>query len=210
MSGTVQRLHDRWVGFVQGPDCVVVPPGAAALDVGCGRNKLSSAIGIDKNPETDADVVHDLDRLPYPFDDDSFDVIVARHVLEHLEAPLDVLGELHRVGRQGGEIHIVTPHFSSPTSWTDPTHRHHFSSRSFDYLVAGTVFDFYSERRFVVDDRAVTLGLVQIGRGRVFPMFRVLGIESLVNRYLDVFERWWAFALPLGQKDLHVRLRIVK
>jgi len=52
---------------------------------------------------------------------------------------------------------------------------------------------------------------VRVGRrGRVVPVLRLVGVERAVNRYLDVFERWWAFALPLGQKDLYLRLRIVK
>ena len=205
-----KTLRDRWVRFVEGPQRVDVAAEAAILDVGCGRNKIPNATGLDKNAATDADVLHDLDSLPYPFPDDSFDTVVVRHVLEHVEAPLDVLAELHRIGRAEARIHIVTPHFSSPTSWTDPTHRHHFSSRSFDYLVAGTPFDFYGDRRFVVEERALTLGHVQIGGGRVLPLFRLLGMEHVVNRYLDVFERWWAFALPLGQKDLYLRLRVVK
>ena len=30
------------------------------LDVGCGQNKYPGAIGIDSNPRTSADVIHDL------------------------------------------------------------------------------------------------------------------------------------------------------
>ena len=203
-------LRKRWREFVEGPNQVSAPDGAAVLDVGCGRFKYPGAIGIDRLESTDADVQHDLDLLPYPFEDGSFDTVIARHVLEHLEAPLEVLTELHRITRSGGIVTVITPHFSSPTSWTDPTHRHHFSSRSFDYLVAGTNWDFYSAARFDVLDRSLTLGMIRGPRGRVVPIFRLLGVEAAVNRYLDVFERWWAFALPLGPKDLVLRLRVVK
>jgi hypothetical protein len=40
---------------------------ARTLDVGCGINKYSGAIGIDRNPRSRADVLCDLDRFPYPF-----------------------------------------------------------------------------------------------------------------------------------------------
>lgn len=180
------------------------------LDVGCGRLKHPGAVGIDRLSTTDADVIHDLDTIPYPFEDDAFDVVLARHVLEHLESPLDVLAELHRITRPAGTVVVITPHFSSATSWADPTHRHHFSSRSFDYLVGGTQWDFYSEARYTVVDRRLALGMVRGPRGRVVPLFRLLGVEKLVNRFLDVFERWWAFALPLGPKDLVLRLRVEK
>ncbi len=43
------------------------------LDVGCGRNKYPGAIGIDRNRDTAADVICDLDRVPYPFREGRFD-----------------------------------------------------------------------------------------------------------------------------------------
>jgi SAM-dependent methyltransferase len=203
-------VHGRWCRFVSDRNRIETMPSAAVLDVGCGRLKHPGAIGIDKSANADADIVHDLDVTPYPLDTGAFDVVIARHVLEHLERPLEVLGELHRVTRAGGVVHVITPHFSSPTSWTDPTHRHHFASRSFDYLVEGTPWDFYSSARFVVEDRHLSLGLIRAPNGKVVPLFRMLGVERLVNNHLDGFERWWAFSLPLGARDLHLRLRVVK
>jgi len=44
------------------------------LDVGCGTNKHPGAIGLDYNPRTGADVIHDLNEVPYPFPDDEFDL----------------------------------------------------------------------------------------------------------------------------------------
>jgi SAM-dependent methyltransferase len=145
-----ETLRMRWRTYVQGQARIEVRAGENALDLGCARQKHPLATEIDVNPNTDADVIHDLDLLPYPFADDTFDLVIAHHMLEHLERLLDVLAELHRICRSGARVDIVTPHFSSPTSWADPTHRHHFSSRSFDYLVSGTQYDFYSSARFRV------------------------------------------------------------
>jgi len=50
------------------------------LDVGCGRNKHPAAIGIDRNRDTNADVICDLDRVPYPFREGAFDQIRLVHV----------------------------------------------------------------------------------------------------------------------------------
>jgi hypothetical protein len=107
-------------------------------------------------------------------------------------------------------IHVVTPHFSSSTSWSDPTHRHHFTSSSFDYLTDASQWNFYSDVRFVVEERRLTLGLVRLPQGKVLPLPKLLGVEWLVNRGVEAFERWWAFALPLGPRDLHLRLRVTK
>ncbi|HVE68535.1 MAG TPA: class I SAM-dependent methyltransferase [Solirubrobacteraceae bacterium] len=205
-----ETARERWRTFVESRHTTFADPGAKVLDVGCGRSKFPGAVGMDRLENTDADVIHELDVLPYPLDDNSFDLVIARHVLEHVAAPLDVLAELHRVTRAGGEVSIISPHFASVTSWTDPTHRHHFSSRSFDYLLSDTEWNFYSNVRFELLDRRITLGMVQGPGGRVFPLLRLLGVEALVNRFIDVFERWWAFALPLGPKDLVIRLRVVK
>jgi len=45
------------------------------LDLGCGNKKIQGAIGIDINPLSDADVIHDLNVLPYPFNDSRVEII---------------------------------------------------------------------------------------------------------------------------------------
>ena len=35
---------------------------AGVLDVGCSRNKVSGAIGIDIDPKSQADIIHDLNQ----------------------------------------------------------------------------------------------------------------------------------------------------
>ena len=46
------------------------------LDVGCGKSKYPGSIGIDISEKTDADVIHDLNKIPYPFEDNTFDYII--------------------------------------------------------------------------------------------------------------------------------------
>jgi len=74
-----------------------VPPptprtGRKILDVGCGQNKYPGAIGIDSNPRTQADVIHDLGQSPYPFPDNEFDEVICRHVIDLLDAVAVRLG----------------------------------------------------------------------------------------------------------------------
>ena len=71
------------------------------LDVGCGANKYEGAIGLDNNPRTAADVIHDLGEIPYPFPDDEFDLIVSSHVVEHVPDVMAFVGELHRIAKPG-------------------------------------------------------------------------------------------------------------
>ncbi len=102
-------------------------PAQKILDVGCGQNKYPGAIGIDSNPRADADVIHDLGVLPYPFADSEFDRIICRHVIEHVPDVMSFVSELHRITKPGGVIKIVTPHYSNPDWPTDPTHRTYVS-----------------------------------------------------------------------------------
>ncbi|PIE29839.1 SAM-dependent methyltransferase, partial [candidate division KSB3 bacterium] len=96
------------------------------LDIGCGRKKVSGAVGVDLNPRTDADVIHDLNVFPYPFQDGEFDEVYCDSILEHLENFFQVMEELHRVTVAGGIIRVKVPHYTSFDAYTDPTHRHFF------------------------------------------------------------------------------------
>lgn len=150
---------------------------AKILDVGCGWNKTAGAIGIDVNPKAHADVIHDLGSIPYPFPDDEFDDIICRHVAEHVPDVMAFVAELHRITRPGGKILIVTPHYSNPDWATDPTHRNHFNSYSFNCFVEDRqLFPFYTEVRLKPIRTYVSLANV----------WRVIGLELLVN--LD--QRW--------------------
>ncbi len=80
------------------------------LDVGCGWEArflkavepyIASGVGIDfKAPDLETAKLKTIsatlnDKLP--FEDNSFDVVSLMAVLEHLEKPLDILKEIHRV-----------------------------------------------------------------------------------------------------------------
>ena len=122
-----------------------------ALELGCGTQKREGVVGVDINPRVEPDVLHDLDVLPYPFDDDEFDTIHCYDVLEHLSDVPAVMQELHRILCDRGTLHISGPFPSGSDYVTDPTHRRAFTSRSFDYFIEGTdLFDRYrySDARF--------------------------------------------------------------
>src|SRR5579863_3567563 len=104
------------------------------LDVGCGINKKPGAIGLDRNPSSRADVLADLDRFPYPFRDSAFDGLQAIHVIEHVSDVIRAMEEFHRIVRPGGEVLIVTPHYTDFSSFCDPTHRWHLNSFSLRYF----------------------------------------------------------------------------
>ena len=127
-----------------------LPQNAKALDYGCFGWKLITLShprndiehhGCDIKPPVYIPAnakFHAVDRTKrtIPIEDDTFDLVVASHVLEHVTDPLDLFCELVRVCKPGGKIYIETPSDRSlnikssnrPDShaffsfWDDPTH----------------------------------------------------------------------------------------
>jgi hypothetical protein len=95
------------------------------LNLGCGAFPKEGFLNVDWEASGTPDVRHDLNRFPYPFEDNRFTRIEADHLLEHLENPFAVMRELYRIARPGCRIRIRVPHFSRGF-----THAQH--SRGFD------------------------------------------------------------------------------
>ncbi len=104
------------------------------LDIGCGQAKTPGAVGIDILPAPGVDIVHDLNALPWPVEANRFETIICSHVIEHLHDIVRVMNEIHRVGKPGARVKIITPHFSNLNSWEDPTHTRHLARRSFNFF----------------------------------------------------------------------------
>ena len=55
-------------------------------------------------------LIWDLEKIPYPIADSSFDVVLLTEVFEHLrEYPARTLAEGHRILRPGGLLVLSTP-----------------------------------------------------------------------------------------------------
>jgi len=50
-----------------------------------------------------------FDITNLPVSDDSFDLIICYHVLEHIERDIEAMNELYRVLHQGGQMYVQTP-----------------------------------------------------------------------------------------------------
>ena len=178
------------------------------LDVGCGANKYEGAIGLDNNPRTAADVIHDLGDIPYPFADDEFDMIVSNHVVEHVPDVMAFISELHRITRPGGTIRLLTPHYTNPDWANDPTHRNHINSYTFNTFMAGRqVFDFYTDVQLKPVRTYVSL----------LSLWKALGVEFLVNldqtapslRFLRKFWEQYLSYIFRG-KEIRFEFEVVK
>ena len=155
------------------------------LDVGCGIKKFPGSIGIDRNTDTAADIIWDLDQFPWPVESETFDEARLIHVIEHVGDVIATMEELHRIVKPGGQIILETPHYTDFSSWCDPTHRWHLNSFSFRYFgVDNAGFGYYSRARL----REITVYV------KLLALWRYLGFEFLVN-HSRAFRKFWEFYL---------------
>jgi len=178
-------------------DIAALCVGKRVLDIGCGRNKLPGAEGIDFAANSVADVRHDLNVFPYPLSDSCYEVILLRNVIEHLQDIVRLMEEVHRVGKPGADVIITTPHFSSLYSYQDPTHIRHLALDSMDYFTEDTKHsNFYSNRRFRIIGKGLDFG-------RSFPFSLIArGIFALSARN---YEKHFAFIFPANSLWFHLR-----
>ncbi|PNX49589.1 MAG: hypothetical protein BV457_01165 [Thermoplasmata archaeon M9B1D] len=91
------------------------------LNLGCGKDIKPAWINVDKF-DYNQDIIFNLDTFPYPFDDNSFNVILMKDVIEHLKNPINCLKEIYRISKDRCILIIRTPHPKSPNMKKDITH----------------------------------------------------------------------------------------
>ena len=146
------------------------------LDIGCGNGALfpwiraSRVTGIDfaqaglRQTRTCQPAARLAcgDGSSLPFADNSFDVITAQHVIEHLPDAGTALAQWRRVLRPGGTLLVVTPNarFVDPSVFDDPTHRQLFDRRELNSLM---------QKSGLIVNRVCTIGIPSIRKYHAIP-----------------------------------------
>jgi len=153
-------------------------PRADKLNVGCGNDIKAGWINLDIAPLPGVDVVHDLIRFPWPFEDNQFSEILMINVLEHLPDTIRAMEELHRISQPGCKLTIRIPYYNSPDMFTDPTHRAFFNEHTFDFFDPETRHcrerPYYSTARFKIE--------------RIYFYLRIFGLYvKIKNKIINAF-----------------------
>lgn len=105
-----------------------------------GKEEWTDLVTLDIDPRAKPDVLHDLDVLPYPFEDDQFSEIHASEVLEHCGRQGDwrfFFGQFYefwRILKPGGVLCASCPSVTSRWAWGDPGHTRVIQPESLIFL----------------------------------------------------------------------------
>lgn len=131
MPASFQLLHS-WPSetyFKYGPSSTF--DGQKVLNFGCGRTiyKAPNVVNLDVHPDEGVNVVCTTNKLP--FEDETFDFIIANHVLEHVPNWFESFKEIARVLKPGGKLEVWVPPVSSDSAFTYRDHINYIGTASF-------------------------------------------------------------------------------
>lgn len=123
-----------------------IKPGQSLLDIGCGRGEFLDGFircgvkghGVDRSRAAEkycpaAELrTADLETDKLPYDDDFFDVVYSKSVIEHFYYPEKLVAEIYRVLKPGGLVITMCPdwEFNYRMYPEDYTHRTPFMRAS--------------------------------------------------------------------------------
>lgn len=95
------------------------------IDLGCGKSKQAGYVGVDKIAFDGVDIIVDLAKEKWPWEDGSVDQVYSSHFVEHLEANerAHFVNELYRVLKMKAQANIIVPHWASCRAYGDLTHK---------------------------------------------------------------------------------------
>jgi SAM-dependent methyltransferase len=104
-------------------------PKFIGLDLGCGPFKQEPIygmpfLGLDIDRHRGVDIVHDLQKFPWPIPSHSVQIVKASHVWEHIEPKyrFKFMDECWRICRPGGQLWLSAPHAGSHLEAAHPAH----------------------------------------------------------------------------------------
>ena len=148
------------------------------LDLGCGRDKLHPTFtGMDKENLPGVDIVHDIEVMPWPLEDESCLTVVSHHLIEHIKPwlTIDLFDELWRVMKLEGQVVLSTPYCRSEGYYADPTHCNPFSEKTFQYFDPRYYgFTIYHPKPWLIE--------------KGFPVYQITGNIECIMRKITIEE----------------------
>lgn len=133
--------------------------GMRILDNGCGRGEFLRAfkgLGLDAYGTDSSDYckkakVLNLNTDILPFENEYFDVVFSKSVIEHIDNTEFYISEMKRVLKTGGTLIIMVPDWETQYRifYQDPTHIHPYTRKSIESLLYMNDFKKINSEKFV-------------------------------------------------------------
>ncbi len=124
------------------------------LNLGAGSEILAGYVNHDVVALPGIDVVHNLNKYPWPWADGSAEEIRLFDVLEHLDDFMKAMEEISRILPAGGRCHVSVPYWNSWCAAADPTHKRGFHEITFRFFDPDSPYcmdrPYYTRARFRV------------------------------------------------------------
>ena len=96
------------------------------LNIGCGTAIKKGYVNLDKENIKGVDVVHDLDKYPWPFPNNHFEEVYSQDVIEHVKDLFKAMDEIHRICKKDAIVRLIVPYWHSSSAFY-PNHNYFFN-----------------------------------------------------------------------------------
>lgn len=207
----IGRLRHKLLPF--GPGGPEFQKPGSMVDVGCGNGWALqryqeagwmvcgveySAVGAAASRKRGIDV-RTGSLIDAGFPDEAFDFVRMNHSFEHMVNPAEILDEVHRILKPGGQGFIAVPDISSPMAgifrqyWyplDTPVHVFHYSKRTLPRLLKLHGFEIIDVRSNT--DEACVIGSIRNWIGRNGGRFPQSAVVRAVLKVLTVPAFWFS------------------
>ncbi len=108
------------------------------LNLGCGADIRKGYDNLDCVKNQGVDLICDLNKFPYPIEEDTYDEIYAKFILEHLDNIEECLREWYRILKKEGTLIIQVPYDISYSAWANFQHKRAFNLKTFKSFAKNT------------------------------------------------------------------------
>ena len=123
------------------------------------KRKLNFSCGIDirkgwdncDNQQTNGVIYCDANKFPYPFEDNTYQLIEMRQCLNVFADPLKCLDEIHRISKKNAIIVIELPYASNMGVYSDMSTTQFYTEKTF-YNFVDPVNYIYKEKKYEIVD----------------------------------------------------------
>ena len=171
------------------------------LNLGCGEDYRKGWLNVDSRKNVKVDLIYDLDKLPYPFKKNQFDLVLTLDVLEHLKNPETTITDIKRILKPSGYLIITVPAYKYLFSYWDKMvgHKTRYSQKGVTRLVrkSGFKVKFSSYFHLIIFIPAVIVRLFKAKTARKYTS-DFIPVPKVLNSFLILISQVEAKIIKLA------------